>query len=255
VPTPTLRELQSVFWRSLTPGRDPDPALIAVVSGTPELPPPARVGIYVGMYSARIIDALTEDFPKLAGLVGGERFETLVRDYIARQPSTAPSIRHIGSAFPEFVTEHEGRPLGDLARLEWARLDVFDAPDAEAITVADLRAVPADEWPALRLALLPACTRLVTAWPVHRVWIDDALPDVPARTALRVWREGAAVYQTAMDDREALDRLAAGEPFGLVCEEIDDAAEAAALLLRWIEDGIVAWASARGTDPQAGSPA
>ncbi len=90
----------------------------------------------------------------------------------------------------------------------------------------------------------------MTAWPVHRLWADAAAL-VPARTALRIWREGFFVYQTAMDPAEeaALDRLVAGEPFAAVCEGFDAPAEAAALLLRWIEDGIIAGTWFGGGDP------
>ena len=255
--TPTLPELQATFWRSLAPGREPDPRLSAVVRGTRDLSPHDRLAIYAGMYVSRIVEALAGDFPKVAAFVGSEAFAALVRDYIASHPSTEPSIRHVGSALPTFVAECEPAWLGDLARLEWARLEVFDAPDAEPLTVADLRGVPAGDWPELRLALVPACTRLVTGWPVHRLWTDAPLPDVPARTALRVWRHGFAVYQTVMDEREegALERVAAGQPFAFVCEGLDDGAEAAALLLRWVEDGIIAAPSTGAADPPAGAPA
>ena len=54
-----------------------------------------------------------------------------------------------------------------------------------------------------------------------------------------------------MDPAEevALDRLVAGAPFAAVCEGFEDPAEAGALLLRWVEDGIVARASNGGGDP------
>jgi hypothetical protein len=109
--------------------------------------------------------------------------------------------------------------------------------------------VAPEGWPELRFTLVSACTRLVTAWPVHQIWADALTPTAPARTALRVWREGFRVYQTAMAPAEeaAFARLLAGEPFAAICEELDDPSEAGALLLRWVEDGIIAGASsARG---------
>ena len=86
---------------------------------------------------------------------------------------------------------------------------------------------------------------------MHQLWDDAAALLAPARTALRVWREGFLVYHTAMEPAEeaALGRLVAGEPFAAVCEGFDDPAEAGALLLRWIEDGIVARAPSGGGDP------
>ena len=247
---PALRDVQRAFWHALAGGEAPA-ALTAVVAPSPSLAPAERVGIYAGMYVARIVDALAEDFPKVAATLGPDAFADVVRAYLAHHPSSAPSIRHLGGAFPAFVANREPGWLGDLARLEWARRDVFDAPDATPVTVADLERTPADAWPGLRFALVPACTRLVTGWPVHRLWSDEPPELAPARTALRVWRDGFLVYQSPMDDAEeaALERVAAGEPFAAVCEAVDDPRDAAALLLRWLEDGIVARA---WMDPDAG---
>ena len=247
---PALRDVQRAFWHALAGGEAPA-ALTAVVAPSPSLAPAERVGIYAGMYVARIVDALAEDFPKVAATLGPDAFADVVRAYLARHPSSAPSIRHLGAAFPAFVANRERGWLGDLARLEWARRDVFDAPDATPVTVADLERTPADAWPGLRFALVPACTRLVTGWPVHRLWSDEPPELAPARTALRVWRDGFLVFQSPMDDAEeaALERVAAGEPFAAVCEAVDDPRDAAALLLRWLEDGIVARA---WMDPDAG---
>jgi hypothetical protein len=252
---PDLRELQRAFWRALAtrPGIEgPDvPELAAVVRSTERLSAAERVGIYADMYFWRIVEALREDFPKVAAVVGAEAFADLVRDYLAAHPSTAPSIRHVGGALPAFLTGRAPAYLADLARLEWARLDVFDSPDVAPLTLDELRAVPPADWPALRLALVPACTRIILDWPVHRLWADPETGLMAERTALRVWREDFVVSQSVMDEGEAgaLERLAAGEPFGAVCEGFTDPAEAGAVLLRWIEDGILR----RATDPADGA--
>jgi hypothetical protein len=65
-----------------------------------------------------------------------------------------------------------------------------------------------------------------------------------------VWRRGFAVYQAKLDqvERDALDVVRAARSFAEVCATLeagraapDDAVrEAGALLMRWIEDGILA---------------
>jgi hypothetical protein len=248
VPTPSLRELQGAFWRSIArePGdaSPPDPVLLETVPATPMLAPAARVQVYATMYFWRLVETLREDFSKVAAALGEEGFPALMREYLARHPSTEPSIRHLGRALPDFLAGREPAYLADLARLEWARLEVFDAPDATPLGVADLRRVAPKDWPGLRFTLVPACTRLVTTWAVHRLWADGPALVVPGRTALRVWRESFRVYQTAMAPAEeaALAHLLAGEPFASICEAFDDPAEAGGLLLRWVEDGIIAGA-------------
>jgi hypothetical protein len=243
---PALRDVQAAFWRSLAGA--PDPALLGVVRDGGPLGAAERVGIYAGMYLWRLVDALAEDFPKLAATLGADAFADVVRAYLALHPSTAPSIRHVGRALPGFVAGREPAWLADLARLEWTRLDVFDAPDAEPLRLDELRAIPAERWPDLRFAAVPGFARLVTGWPVHELWTDAPPPLAPRPTALRVWRDGFLVYQAAMEPTEdaALAALVAGEPFGAVCEAVADPPAAAALLLRWIEDGIVR------ADPESG---
>jgi hypothetical protein len=252
---PALRELQGAFWRALAtrPGgaKEAAPDLSALVRSTGRLSASERLDIYASMYFWRIVEALGEDFPKVAAVLGAEIFADLVRDYVAAHPSTEPSIRHVGRALPAFLGGRTPEYLGDLARLEWVRLDVFDSPDAVPLTLDELRAVSAADWPDLRFALVPACARLVLDWPVHRLWADPEAKLVAERTALRVWREDFVVSQCVMDSREteALERVAAGEPFSLVCEAFANPVDAGEQLLRWIEDGIIA---RRGRDPDEG---
>src|SRR5690242_10865637 len=134
---PALRELQAAFWRSIAtrPGDGaPEGDLLGVVRGG-RLAPADRVGVYASMYLWRLVDALAEDFPKVAAALGRERFADVVRAYLARHPSTEPSVRHLGRALPAFLVGVEPAWLADLARLEWTRLDVFDAPDAAPLTL------------------------------------------------------------------------------------------------------------------------
>jgi len=253
-PAPSLRELQEWFWRSLAerPGADdaqaPEPGLVRLICPTPRMEPEERLQVYRRMYFWRITDALREDFPRVAALVGEDEFQALVRAYLARHSSTHPSLRHVGRELPAFIAASPtpAMPpfLGDLARLEWARVEVFDAPDAAVLTPADLRAVPAPDWPGLCFSPVPALQVLVTDWPVHRVWdaVEGTPTLAPARTTLRVWRDGFVVYHAPMDPLEeaALTRLIAGQSFGTICEAFESPEDAASLLLRWLEDGIIA---------------
>ncbi|MGA6971085.1 MAG: hypothetical protein WBY93_05600 [Candidatus Binatus sp.] len=139
--------------------------------------------------------------------------------------------------------------LADLAELEWARVEVFDAPDAESATIEDLVAVLADDWPALRFQAIPAMQTLRVQYPVHQLWSgDDSLAVSLAETSLRVWRKNDyEVLHAPMDEREsaALHKMISGEPFAAICGTFADlpetqaAQETSGLLARWIADGII----------------
>jgi hypothetical protein len=257
VPSLTLRELQRLFWDFVAGAPDavvppsPDPALARSVRPSAALEPVERLRIYAGMYWLRIRDALREDYPRVAAALGPEGFDMLVRGYLARHPSEHPSLRHLGRHLPRFLRE---RPppgaapfLADLARLEWARVEAFDAPDATPLTVADLRAIPAERWPELRFTLVPGLDIVRSEWPLHRIWETPGAEAAAARTAIRVWREDWKVYHASMDPAEeaALASVLRGEPFAMVCEALlghsdeEAAAAGAGLLARWVEDGLV----------------
>jgi len=262
-----LRELQLRFRGALTAGlAAPDAAtapasgdmvLLELVRGDARLGAAQRIQIYRDMYRTRLVDVLREDFPLVAVILGDDEFEALAGRYLARHPSAHPSVRYVGDRFAAFVAaERAGPPfLGDLARLEWARLDVFDDADAAPLRMADLQGVAPADWPALELRAIPACRLLECAWPVHEIWTatreaPDALaaPE-PRPVTIRVWREGSDVSHAAIGamERRVVPLLARGASFSALCAALEDdlepegaAREIGGLLLRWLEDGVLA---------------
>src|SRR5262249_58449713 len=100
IPMPYLRDLQEHFWTGITGPGGPEavPALLAVVDPGPRLTSAERIAIYPDMYRCRLIEALLEDYPRLAAALGDGGFADLVRDYVAAHPSSHPSLRHLGTA-------------------------------------------------------------------------------------------------------------------------------------------------------------
>jgi hypothetical protein len=262
---PALRELQAAFFGAITSpaGASTPRGLRTAITGDERLDADGRLAVYARMYAARLVDVLFEDYPRVAAVVGADDFANVARAYVAAHPSTHPSLRWFGSDFAASLAAWIGRDdtrpafLADLARLEWARLAVFDAPDATPLAAAALHDVPPEAWATLRLRLVPALEVLRTGWPVHRIWDPEGTAPAggwrPADTWLRVWRRSDdTVYQASLDETErlALERVRAGDDFATLCEALtavapaDRAAETAAgLVLRWIEDGILSAAS------------
>ncbi len=252
-----LREVQSWFWRSIAgePGEyDFEPDLVALVEPSRTQEPAQRVEVYADAYFLRLRDVLSEDFPHVARLLGGEGFADLVRGYLKAHPSTEPSVRHLGRAFSAFIRSQNDLPpwLADLAALEWARVNAFDAPDdARLLTTATLAELDPAVWPQQKLIPVRSLETLETSWPVHRLWADEDSPEQVAAhpTSLRIWRgKDFYVFHAPMDAREsvAMSRLLAEGSFAEICQVFEDldeqqaAQEAGALLLRWLEDGIIA---------------
>lgn len=269
-----LRDLQTAFLRSIATAPGPeasgsfDPALLRVVDGDARQAPGDRLDVYAQMYWMRLHTVLREDYPRVAAMLGDDLFSSVVRAYLTRFPSTHPSVRWVGARFADFLAQcRETAPwplLPDLARLEWARLAIFDAADAPALRMEDVRAIPASEWPKVVLRPIPALLVLHSPWPIHECWADadGPAPRVrPAETHLRIWRQGDAVYQAPMDpcERRALEAVVSGATFAATCAALETlvgdperaARDAAQLVLRWVEDEILVRVDARASDVTA----
>jgi hypothetical protein len=253
--TPSLREIQGLFFEAIAtrPGAlTAAPKLLAVTAPSRTLDAAARLRVYADAYFWRLRDVLAEDFPRLAAHLGAERFAALASDYLRHHPSAHPSLRHLGDRLSDFAGRAlpDAPYLADLARLERARVDVFDAGDDPPLSVAALRAVDPGVWPALRFVPIRALHVLRLDWPVLALWDDrSAAPAAPATNHVRVWRgEDYRVFHGQLEPRaaRALECLVAGEPFEQICAVFGDLAPeegarlATALLARWIEDGLIA---------------
>jgi len=114
-----------------------------------------RVGIYHDMYLLRMEEALETDYPALAHFLGTQRWRRLVRGYVEAHPSRSYTLNVLGRELAAYVStapriSHAGF-CRDLARLEWAITEAFDANETPALSEEDLAAVSPDAWEGARL--------------------------------------------------------------------------------------------------------
>ena len=136
-----------------------------------------RLEIYANAYFYRIHDALCDDYGALRAALGDAAFHDLVTAYLIAHPPSRPSLRHAGAQLADFLATsralaslRERLPWGaDLARLECAILDAFDAEDAPVVSREELAAVAPERWAELRFEFQPALRWVDAAWPVPRV--------------------------------------------------------------------------------------
>jgi hypothetical protein len=197
-----------------------------VILPSRSLEPADRVGIYQGMYLMRMEEALESDYPGLKHLLGGQAWSDLVRDYVAAHPSVTYTLNRLGDHFPEFVSKWPGakrRELcHDLARLELAIAEVFDAPQTEPLTDADIAAVPAESWERARLAPIEALRLLSFRYPVNAYLQsvrdeDHDHPDLKRKdTYIAIYRRDYAVWRHDLSQPafDLLTDLVAGKPLG-----------------------------------------
>ncbi|MGH9364361.1 MAG: HvfC/BufC family peptide modification chaperone, partial [Thermoanaerobaculia bacterium] len=126
-----------------------------VVLPSKTLTPVERVGVYQGMYMLRMVEALQGDYPAVAHFLGDHQLEHVVEDYARAYPSVSYSFNPFGRRFPEFLrTSPRIRRkafVHDLARLELAVTEVFDAPESPRLSPDDVAKIPEAAWRSARL--------------------------------------------------------------------------------------------------------
>jgi len=169
--------------------RVPPSRLAEVLLPSATLTPTERVGIYQRMYLLRMHEALQADYPALEHFLGHRRFRSLVRDYVHAHPSRSHTLNRLGVHLPEFVRTVPGRfPrrafCHDLARLELAISEVFDAAETAPLTEEQIAAVPPEAWERARLQPVEAFRLLTFRYPVVaylQTFKDDNHDHPPAR--------------------------------------------------------------------------
>jgi hypothetical protein len=189
-----------------------------MIAGDTRLPAADRLDIYANMYFFRLLDCLKEDYPRLLEAIGSDRFHNLATDYLLACPSEHPSLRYLGARLPDFLAAHtlgrEAECLVDLARLEWARADLFDAADAPLLTRDTLSRLSPEEAADLRLRLVPAFRLLRLDHDTPRLWRelrDRAASGAPAgasgaggaESASEHWAAGQANNARLGDESDA----------------------------------------------------
>jgi hypothetical protein len=211
-----------------------------------------RVGVYQGMYLLRMIEALENDFPAVAHLLGGEDFAELVTRYVAAHPSRSYTLNRLGDRFPEFIRASGGIRrkafVADLARLESLVTEVFDAPESPAWPAEEIARVPEAAWPGVVLRPSAALRVAAFAFPVNAYLqsVKDDEHEHPSTgrrpTWIAVYRKSYEVWRLDLS-KPAHDFLAAlvkGRPFGKAVATAARGLQGSAgdQLFRWLRDWV-----------------
>lgn len=260
--TLSLAELQRRFQDAVMAGDD---AILDLIPDNSRTSRSVLLGVYRHAYVSRLADIVCADFPILSRYLGEEAAGTMARAYIRACPSRHPNVRWFSSKLPDFLaTEmpYAGHPeIRELAALERALSDAFDAEDAPILDLAELVRVPPERWGDLRFTPHPSATRLdleTNAFELWRALKDEGAPRSPTRLDERqrlvVWRRDTTSTVRSLGAEEAMmwDEATKAVPFSRLCELAavyadPDAAplRAAQYLQAWIGAGLLSRAELR----------
>lgn len=213
-----------------TDGRAMSDVAAAFIAPNSRLSSFERLEIYNRQYWFRILGSLVEDFPGLRSVVGARAFHALSVAYLSSHPSRSFTLRNLGShlaewlaAHPEFTGRRHHLAI-DVARIEWAFVEAFDAAERAPLTLDQIATLDAGS----RLALQPHLQLIPLDYPADDLVLglhkdekrqtteasipDDELDTPPAKlpklrrraTWLAAHRVDFAVYYLRLQREEFL---------------------------------------------------
>ncbi len=259
-PSLTLAELQDLFQRAVMDG---DGAILQSIPGNGRTTSDVLLGVYQYAYRGRLADILGIDHPLLKRHMGNDVFDEMAHAYITAYPSNTPNVRWFARHLPTFLKTtapyDAHADLSELAELEQALANAFDAADEPVLSLVDLQAVPPDQWAALIFQRHASAARMTSRCNIYECWQALQDEEEPAtinepvvNQELIVWRKDEMSRVRIMTTEEAMawDEVMRGATFGSLCEmlAVYDAPDtapmrAAQFLQTWISAELLTTAS------------
>lgn len=176
------------------------------------LSPAESLELYHRQYWFRLLDSIAEDFPILQKMAGDDTFWALMEAYLLDCPSSSFTLRHLGSRLADFTTSWDGldeikrRWFSALARLEYARMEIYEAAEWETVAPDQFATAVLGLQPHVILLDLPVPADLCEDW-------ENFAPIDETPVHLAVWRgESGGATHCRIDpvEFELLARLRQG---------------------------------------------
>ena len=171
-----------------------------------------RLELYHRQYWFRLLDSIAEDFPVLQRMAGEEEFWAMMEDYLLACPSGSFTLRHLGRSMASFIADRESldplrrRWFSALAELEYASMEVYEAPEREPLPPEKLATDVLELQPHVRLMRFPVPADHCADW-------EQFTPGEETPAFIAVWRgpHGGSL-QARLDpvEFELLERLQRG---------------------------------------------
>lgn len=226
------------------------------IAGSARLSPVEQLEIYREQFWLRHTSSLVEDFPGLGGILGQGDWEKLVEQYLVEVAPVSYTLRDLGARLPELIETATWLPHRalclDMARLELAYIEVFDAQDFPPLSPERLAAIPEESFGEARLLVAPWVRLLRVRYPVAdlrrrlRAESDEpvAIPDERPQQ-LVVYRQDLRLWDLPLSEVAFgfLSELAAGRTLNEAAERVALSAEAEAELSGNIGAWLAQWSS------------
>lgn len=246
-----LIETQQHFIEAIF-NRDKRATAAALVKAHGALDALQRVGIYRNSVHGILWQYLGSLYPVCQQLLGEAFFEAVCDQYIDQYPPTRPFLAEYGDGVADFLRQHSSLItlpwIADVARLEWARHQAWNAVNQPAADFSQLMALDEEQQACLILHTPDSAQLLRSDYAIHAVWLAHQPEDSPEKlpleqlqiqqqTPVLVWRAGRRLQQVLLNKREweFLTAVQRRETFPELAERFQE--HLPALLMATIQQG------------------
>ncbi len=184
---------------------DPQRAIPAGVRCWNGSDPAIRFAVYRNNIVVAWVDALADQFPVTAELVGDAFFRAMARVFVQQHPPRSRLIAFVGTPFADFIASFppaQSVPyLADVARLEMSRIRACHAADTSVLSADAIgSALSAPEQLARATFVLHPSVHVLSSpfaifslWAAHQGALDIAQVDPQIAQQVLVFRDGLDV--------------------------------------------------------------
>lgn len=164
---------------------DPDLAEIA------EKIDPKRLKVYESLFFNNLYEFFSNLFPVLKSIVGDERWQEIVREYMVKHRSKTPLFHELGQEFILFLQNEFAPQTSDLdymlelAHYEWLELELITSEEESFTNLLDITPDLGGVY-----ELSPVAYPLAYEWPVHKMTLEcSGAPKPECITTLLAFRD------------------------------------------------------------------
>jgi hypothetical protein len=252
-----LKTLQQSFMSYLL---GESQGIVNRIESTPMRSAKGRMDIYANAYRMRLKEAMATDFDKLHSYLGDEQFGMLMDTYIDTYPSHTTSLRYFSNHVPELLEQapfNELPVLKEIAVIERAFADSFDAKDLSVTSIDDLAQIQPESWAFIQLDLQKSLQIIPFSFNSFSIWkaLSDEQTPPPVEKMKNesmwvLWRKSDLIsHYRHLSDAEAaaLNAAQQGATFAMICEvlldyftEEETPVKAVTMLQSWLQEEMVA---------------
>jgi Putative DNA-binding domain len=222
----SLKEIQSLFQDAIL---RKDKRVLDLLMDNSRTTRKTLFGVYQNAYIGRLVEILGNDYEDLRAYCGPAAFQRIAEAYVAAHPSQSQNARWFGAKMATFLSldaRYARRPqLAELAAIEAALSNAFDATDAPHVTMEALAQHAPEQWGRLAFGPHPSVARLDVSTNAFAIWcaIKQASP-VPrlkrTNQSLVIWRKGTMPMIRELQSEEAMlwTEAGRGARFEVLCE-------------------------------------